>query len=375
VQSRGAARQSIGIALDADIGHRIDAVLAIAMLNGFAAKGEARRIALCVTAPSLKSAQLADVVAGFYANRPAAGPRGGVGGNPDGLVGMPGGTASRDDAPMLAMLARTSADGSTAYHSGIDGPRDTADDAVLIRNMLLAQNDGNAAIVLAGPAAGLVRLLGLYGSRPQIAAKVKHLVVAVGSFPNGSPEPGVAADVAAARTLFAEWPTPIVAVGTEVGTALPYPGSTLDADFAWAQTHPVVDAYRAFKRMPYDAPAAALAATLYAVQPDEGYFGLSEPGTISVQDNGRTQFTAGASGTHRYLKVDRAQRDRVVALYRELVAAKPAPRPTRGRGNAAAAAQQQQQQQPQQQQQQPPPPQPPQADPVAPPPDAPAPRP
>ena len=49
-------------------------MLAVAMLNGFTAKTEARRISLSVSRPSLASAQLADVVASFYRGRrrPAA---------------------------------------------------------------------------------------------------------------------------------------------------------------------------------------------------------------------------------------------------------------------------------------------------------------
>ena len=43
--------------------------------------------------------------------------------------------------------------------------------------------------------------------------------------------------------------------------------------------------------MPYDAPTWAMAALLYAVRSQEGYFKLSEPGTISVHDDGRTKFT------------------------------------------------------------------------------------
>ena len=62
------------------------------------------------------------------------------------------------------------------------------------------------------------------------------------------------------------------------------------------RNHPVVDAYRAFKPMPYDAPSRALAAVLHAVSPDENYFDLSEPGTITVLDNGRTRFHAVAAG-------------------------------------------------------------------------------
>src|SRR5262249_27358838 len=151
----------------------------------------------------------------------------------------------------------------------------------------------------AGPATGVVRLLGLYRSGPQITAKCKQLVVAAGSFPAGQPEATIGRDIAAAKKLFAEWPTPIVAVGAEVGEALPYPGASIEKDFAWAPSHPLVDAYRAAKPMPYDAPASALAAVLYAVHPDDGYFKLSDPGTISVLDDGRTRFTAKADGQHR----------------------------------------------------------------------------
>jgi hypothetical protein len=161
----------------------------------------------------------------------------------------------------------------------------------------------------------------------------------------------VKADVAAARKFFTEWPGPIVAVGAEVGTALPYPGATIDEDFAWSPAHPVADAYRLAKPMPYDAPVPALAAMLFAVHPDDDYFKLSEPGTISVQDDGRTTFAPAANGKHHYLVVDPAQKDRVIKMYRDMTSAKPAPRPV-GRGRGAAAQQNQQQQQQNQQQQQ-----------------------
>jgi hypothetical protein len=311
-------------------------MLAVAMLNGLTAKTEARRISLSVSQPSLICAQLADIVASFYRGRPAGGPTGGVGAITEGMIGMPEGRGPADDKPALAaILAKKAADGTALYSSPISGLVNTAESAILIRNLLLAQHDGNAAIVLAGPATGVVRILGLYRSGPQIMAKCKQLVVAAGSFPAGpagQPESTIKGDVVAARKLFAEWPTPIVAVGSEVGDALPYPGSSIEKDFAWSPAHPVVDAYRALKPMPYDAPAAALAAVLYAVHPDEDYFKLSDPGTISVLDDGRTRFTPVAEGTHRYLIVDPAQKERVTTVYTAMVSAAPAPRPGRGRG-------------------------------------------
>jgi hypothetical protein len=330
---RGTVRPPVGIAFDGDLGNRIDAMLAVAMLNGFTAKTEARRISLSVSRPSLVAAQLADVLSAFYRPRPTGGSPGGVGAITEGMIGMPEARAASDDAAALgAILSKTSADGTPAYTSGLKGLVNTAETSILIRNLLLAQHDGNAAIVLAGPATGVVRLLGLYRSGPQIAAKCRQLVVAAGSFPAGPPEATIKSDVAAAQKLFAEWPTPIVAVGSEVGDALPYPGASIEKDFAWSPVHPIVDAYRMLKPMPYDAPAAALAAVLYAVHPDSGFFTVSDPGTISVLDDGRTRFAPAADGRHRYLIVDPAQKDRITQMYTTLVSAVPAPRPARGRG-------------------------------------------
>jgi purine nucleosidase len=333
---RGAAKPPIGIALEGELATRIDAAMAIAMLNGLSARGEARVISLSVSRTSLKAAQFVDVVASFYSGRPAGGST---------MVGMPDGPVPIGDAPALAaILATRGADGSRPYTSNIASLIDTADNAVLIRNVLLAQNDDNASIVLAGPASGLARLISLNGARPQVAAKVRHLVVAVGAYPSGPADAAIRSDIAAARKVFADWPTPIVAVGPDVGAAIAYPGASIQRDFTWSPAHPIADAYRAYKAMPYDAPATALAAALFAVHPDENLFKLSEPGTITVLDDGRTQFAAGAAGTHRYLVVDPAQSARVAKIYTDMVSAQPAPRPGRGGRGAAPAPPQQQQQ-------------------------------
>ena len=319
---RGQARPPIGIAVEGDLGQRIDAVLAIALQNGFAAKTEARSIALTISRPSLKAAQLAEVLARFYSPRPA-------------MIGVPEGAVPADDEPVLAKaLSEKNAEGAPRYTSTIKRLLDTPDNAVLIRNNLLAQHDGNARIVTAGPATGLARLLGLFGARPQIQAKVERLVMTAGSFPGGQPDPAIAADVASARKVFSDWPTPIVVVGADIGDALPFPGASIEKDLTWSQAHPVADAYRAAKAMPYDAPAPALAAMLYAVKPNETYFKVSDPGTLSVSDDGRVRFAPAADGKHRYLIVDAAQKDKVLETYTAMVSAKPAPGPGRGRGGA-----------------------------------------
>ena len=131
--------------------------------------------------------------------------------------------------------------------------------------------------------------------------------------------------------MFAEWPTPIVVAGSELGDALPYPGASIEKDFGWSEAHPLAAAYRAYRPMPYDAPAVAMAAALYAVRPQENYFKVSDPGTVSVADDGRISLTPASGGKHRMLIADAAQKDRIQQIYAETASTKPVGRTQRFR--------------------------------------------
>jgi hypothetical protein len=329
-RGRGFVKPPTGITFDTNFGASIDSVLTIALLRAMSSKGQCRVISVSVTNSNLKAAQAEEAVSDFYS--PAA-PGGRGFGAPNDKIGLATDGKIKAETPIVkAILEKKNAEGKPAYPWKIESFIDTAECGVTIRNMLLAQNDLNAVVLLDGPAGNLVQLMNLYGAKPQITAKVKRLVAAIGAYPEGPAEAGVRTDIAAARKLLAEWPTPIVAVGTEVGATIPYPGDSIDKDFAWAQNHPLVDAYKAFKPMPYDAVTPGMAAALYAAQPDDGYFKLSEPGTISILDDGRTKFTPGADGRHQYLIADPAQKEKIQKLYVELVSAKPVPPAPRGRG-------------------------------------------
>jgi hypothetical protein len=92
---------------------------------------------------------------------------------------------------------------------------------------------------------------------------------------------------------------------------------------AWAENHPVREAYQAHQKMPYDAPLASAAAVLHAARPESEWFTLSPPGVIEVLDTGATRFSASASGSHRTLKLAANQREAAVQGIIELVAAQP----------------------------------------------------
>jgi len=289
MQFPGPAKPPVGIVFDSAMA-RIDDVLALAMLHGFDGKEQARIAAIAVSSGDLRAAQFCDAVRLFYASA-TTGPAAMF------MRGLPIGLADGKPAAASAMFSKA------VYPNSIKSINDTADVATLIRNALMAQYDRNAAVVLSGPATDLARLLDMSGVKDWIARKVRLLCVA---------ETGIQGDASAARKVFAEWPTPIVTVGREIGEASPFPGQSIERDFAWSSgRHPVVEAYRAYQPMPYDAPSWAMAAMLYAVRPNDGYFTLSE------------------GGKPRSLIFDPEQKERVIRTYIEMASAKPVPRKPR----------------------------------------------
>jgi hypothetical protein len=319
---------------DSDFGRDIDTVLALAVLNNLGNKG--RLAAIAVSNSSLEAAAFCESVHRFYAGAPAGG-RGGRGGGGSLIIGLSEKGAKLDVPLVSKPLAMKDAEEKPLFPNTINEMNDTAYPTVVLRNGLLTLRDGEATFLLAGPASNLVDMLTLFRGRELLTSKVNMLVVAAGTYPSGAADPRIKADVAAAQKLFALWPTPIVVVGTEVGNAIPYPAQSIEQDFAWAPAHPVVAAYRANKEMPYDAPAQAVIAALYVANKTADYFRLSEPGTISVANDGKTAFTPSPEGKHRYLMVDVAQKELITKDFTTLASGKPAPPAAGGRGRGPGA--------------------------------------
>lgn len=330
MQDFSRAKPPAGAFFDTDFS-TIDSVLALALLHGLQGKNDCRVAIVTMSRPNLAVAGFVDAVERFY-----RGPAGNFAQVPP--VGMrTTGSAGETSSAFTVPFQKKKPDGTPVYRNQVKTVIETGDPNTLFRNYLEAHYDQNAFVVLGGPATNLAAALEFQGMKDLIAAKVKYLVVAAGAFPAGAPEAHVKADIPAARKVFAEWPTPVIAAGNEVGVALEFPGASIDKEFAAAlPDNPVADAYRAFKPMPYNTPSWDLAAALYAGRPNEGYFKLSGPGTITVHEDGRTSFTSSDKGRHQYLTVDPAQKDRVLAAYVELSSAKPAP-PRRFRPPDAAA--------------------------------------
>ncbi len=311
-------KPSAGAFFDSDFA-TIDTFLAQAVLHGLQGKNDCRVAIVTMTRPNLPVAGFVDAVERYY-----RGPAGNFAQVPP--VGVrTEGAAGETPAGVTAPFEKKGPDGKPLHENKVRTVIDTGDPNTLFRNYLEAQNDQNAFFVLAGPATNLAAALQFRGMKELIAAKIRFLVMAGGAFEaNAGPETHFKADVAAAKRVLAEWPTPVILAGAEIGAAFPFPGASIAKEFAAnSPEHPVAELYREWKTAGYNAPSDALAAALYAARPKETYFKVSEAGTVTVHDDGRTSFVAAAGGKHQHLIVDASQRDKVVQAYVDLASAKP----------------------------------------------------
>lgn len=295
--------QPVRIVFDTDMGNDIDDALALAMLHTFESRGESELLAVTLTKDNPWAAPYVDVVNTFY-------------GRGDVPIGVVKGGKTPEDSRMIQVPAdRRGSRGDYVYpHSLMDG-RDAPDAVSVLREVLAASPDSSVTIVQVGFSTNLARLLDSRADehsesagRDLVERKVRLLSVMAGWFPAGDPEYNVRVDIPSARKVFQEWPTPVVASGFEIGLSVLYPATSIERDFAYVEHHPVADAYRHYMPMPYDRPTWDLTSALYAVRPDDGYFSLSEPGKIVVDDEGRTRFERSENGRHRYLVMDDHQR-------------------------------------------------------------------
>jgi hypothetical protein len=311
-------KQPLGVVYNTSMS-RPDAVLALALLYGFQGKRESRIGSVSVNGAGLNAAIFCDILQRFYTPGPVHNA------NQTLMPGLAADGPLPQDPPMLtAVVERRDDKGEPRYVRSVQRVTDTSLPEAVIRNGVIF--NAEAVMILSARATYLAKSLDLEGVKDLYKQRVKMLVVV----DSGEPQ-----DVAAMRKVLAEFPSPIVFCGKEVGDALPFPGNSIDKDFAWAPAHPVVDAYHAFRPGTYDFPSYDLAAALHAVHPDKGFFKLSDAGGIAVGDDGRMKFVA--AGKVRSLILDPAQKEKILQTFVEVSSAKPPAPQQRFRPPAAAA--------------------------------------
>ncbi|HVW08323.1 MAG TPA: hypothetical protein VHC90_07055 [Bryobacteraceae bacterium] len=305
------AETPIGIVYNTPMS-RPDAALALAAMYLMEDKRESHMGSVCVVGAGLNAAIFCDIVSHVYMFGP---PRNG---NQALAVGLAIEQGVSDSAMVKTAVDRKNEKGEPMYARTIQKATDTSAPAAVLRNGVIF--NAESAVILSGPATYLARSLDLLGTKDLYKDRVKRLVIVdAGTTYN---------DAAALRKVIAEWPSPVFFLPKETGDALRFPGSDLDKDFAWNPAHPVVDAYKSYKPMPFDAPLYDVAAAHFAVHPDSGFFEESA-GSIAVADDGAMKFTPG-SGAVKSLGIVTPKKAALMAALIATATEKPLP-PVNGR--------------------------------------------
>jgi uncharacterized Ntn-hydrolase superfamily protein/inosine-uridine nucleoside N-ribohydrolase len=298
----------IRLIFDTDMGNDIDDALALGVIHALQSRGECELLAVTLSKDNDFAGPFVNLVNTFYRR-------------PEIPIGVVRNGKTPEDSKYIRLPAEAQDDrGRQRYPHRLRTGRDAPEAVGLLKKALSAQPDGSVVIVVVGFSTNLARLLdspadddsNLTG-RELIARKCRLLSMMAGMFgtEKRQKEYNVYIDLAAAKKVFAEWPTPIVVSGFEIGQVIKYPAASIERDFRYIPHHPLREAYGLYQMMPYDRETWDLTAVLYAVRPERGYFGISQPGTVRVDDQEITQFTPAESGRHRYLIVTPEQIVRV----------------------------------------------------------------
>lgn len=313
-----ARAQPVPLIYDTDMGNDIDDALALAVIHALESRGECKLIGVTLTKDNRWAAPYVDLVNTFY----------GRGDIPIGAVR--GGKEPGDGDYIRAVAEKKAPDGGPLYPRDLTDGRNAPEAVELLRRLLAAQPDGSVVIAQVGFSTNLARLLDSkpdshspLAGRELAAKKVRMLAVMGGAFPSVMAEYNIKIDQPASAKLFAEWPTPIEVSGFEIGETILYSAASIENDFRYVEHHPVADAYRHYKKMPYDRETWDLTAVLQAIRPGRDYFGLSRPGTIRVDGQSLTHFLPSEQGKHRFLTVTEEQRIRVRATLEQLASEPP----------------------------------------------------
>ena len=307
------AAEPVRLVFDTDLGNDVDDAMALAIIHALQNRNECELLAITTTKDNQYVVPIANLLNTFY-GRP---------GIPIAVV--KNGAAKEDGKYNRQVLELKDEAGNPRYPRSLT-PEDSANlpEAVpFLRKLLAEAPDNSVVLVQVGFFTNFARLLDTSADsispltgKELIAKKVKLLSLMAGAFAEQYKEHreyNVVNDIPSAKKLVAEWPTEMVFSGFEIGDWIQHPPASMKEDYGYMKYHPLKDAYHFYRGLENWQPMFDLTSVLYTVRPNRGYFDLSPPGTVTVQDNGVTTFAANEGGKHRYMIVNPQQ----IAMVRE----------------------------------------------------------
>lgn len=267
------------ILFDTDITGDVDDVLALAMCHSLADRGACEFLGVTVSKNNPLTASFVDAQNTFH-------------GRPDLPVGVTHDPKAQHRESRYLKLAE-----SADYPHDLRRNEDAKEAVALIRELLDAQPDHSVTIISVGIASNMAGLLKSPGGIDLVKRKVKALSIMAGAFAfcnhtNYHLEANVINGIGAMQTVADRWPeeVPILWSGYEIGEALPFPRVVIQRDLDYLPHHLVKAAYLLHSGPEHDRPCWDESSVLWAVFPERGFFGLSEPGRVKVLDDGFTRF-------------------------------------------------------------------------------------
>lgn len=306
------ATQPLRVIFETDMGNDVDDPMALDMLYKAMDRGEIDLIGIVSNKDNPFSARFIDILNTWY-------------GHPSVPIGKVGDGVTVQEAGNYAQIVCESG----AFRC-TRKDRDYRDAVPLYRRLLAESPDSSVVIVSVGFSTNLGRLLESKADKYSpldgielLRRKVAYCSVMAGSFGRKArAEFNVVHDIANAKRFFALCPVPVALVPFELGKAVIYPCSSIGNDYTWAELHPLVEAYKVYRKMPYDRPTWDMLSVLYALRP--GMFTVSEPGIICVDGKGYTYFTPTPRGQHTLLSATPEQAARIRDWFLGELPAKPA---------------------------------------------------
>ncbi|MGA0567357.1 nucleoside hydrolase [Rathayibacter sp. KR2-224] len=263
------------LVIETDIFDDVDDVGALALAHALADEGRAEITAVFVNTPS-RWGHLAVKVVNRAFGRPEI---------PVGLrLPVDDNIAENDYAKQLVARFGSPADSE-----------DVHDAVALWRDVLDSADEQSLVLVSLGFYDNLVALLDTVDGE-LIRRKISHGAVMGGRFPNGV-EFNFAKAPALTQRFLREWPTPLDFLGWEMGTDVES-GRSLTAS---SRLDPVSSAYRLFCGPDGGRPSWDPMAVALAVDAEDWGLTLSEPGSVSVDDDGHNVWRPDRNGTMRYV--------------------------------------------------------------------------
>lgn len=275
----------VPVIFDSDIGPDVDDAGAAALLNALADRGEARILAMNCCTSSEWGAPCLDAINTYY-------------GRPDIPLGTFKGEGFLADSKYNRQIAQE-------FPNDLRSGKNAPDATEIYRRVLSKQKDRSVVVCAVGPLNNLSRLLSSGPDRYSklsgaelVKKKVRRLVVMGGKFPEGK-EWNFEQAPSAAVQVMAQWPTPILASGFEIGAKV-HTGKRLGTETPAA--NPVRRAYELYVGAGKDRESWDQTALYATIRGHEPLWDLRINGTIRVDPaKGANTWSGGLGAAHAFL--------------------------------------------------------------------------